>query len=144
MRETTVWTETDGTETSAICSDCGRLTFDGAGILTSEEGDLADYFYSWTEGHERRFMLAISPCARDGSPIGAVAVVAANVDEENVVYTVLEPSESPWDGNIVLGPILGRQQILVDNLIPEIFALVDAIVANERRLSSRILTVQNT
>jgi hypothetical protein len=38
-----------------------------------------------------------------------------------------------------LGKVLTRKQLLEDGVIPNLFGLLDAIVANEPRISSRIL-----
>lgn len=139
MTELTVTAEPEGTEDTALCECCGRAMHDGYGVLRSGTDDLADYWYRWSDGHESRFHLAISACDSDGNPRGGLAVLSARLEGENLVYTVLEPQESPWPGSPVFGPVLTREQALSGAIVPGLFALVDAIVAKEERLSSRIL-----
>lgn len=58
-----------------------------------------------------------------------------------LIYSVLEPDKSPWPASQTFGPVLTREQALSGEVVPNLFALVDAIAANEHRLSSRILSI---
>jgi hypothetical protein len=138
-----VTTKPDGDEAVEACRCCGRPIYEGRGVLESTGGDLADYWYRWSEGHEARFLLAISPCSDLGEPRGGVAVVSGRIDRDNIVYSVVEPVDSPWAGTKLFGPILSREDALNGSLVPDLFQLVDAIAANEQRLSARILECQN-
>lgn len=129
----------EGVENTSACSCCGRAVFEGSGVLSAASGDLADYWYRWTDGHESRFALAISACDADGYPCGGIAVVACRREGGSMVYSVLEPDKSPWPASQTFGPVLTREQALSGEVVPNLFALVDAIAANEPRLSSRIL-----
>jgi hypothetical protein len=127
----------EGDETTEACPCCGRPIYEGRGVLTSADHDLADYWYRWSEGHEGRFDLAVSPCDDAGAPRGGVAVLSARLEAGNIIYLVVEPEDSPWKGTAT-APVLRRAQALDSNLMPDLFALVDAIAANDRRLSKRI------
>jgi len=133
----------DGDENVDACTCCGRPIYEGRGALESSGSDVADYWYRWSEGHEARFILAISPCNDHGEPRGGVAVISARIDRGNIVYSVVEPADSPWTGTSTFGPILTREEALKGPLVPDLFNLVDAIAANEQRLSSRILEGHN-
>jgi hypothetical protein len=127
-------------ETTSYCTCCGRPIYEGNGVLTAPnaDSDLADYWYQWSEGHGKRFVLAVSLCDQDENPRSGVVVLSANVDALNIAYTVLEPSESPWAGTDMF-PILTRAAVLSGAHTSELFSVVDAISVNDKRLSSRIL-----
>lgn len=128
---------TDEVETSCPC--CGRPVYEGEGVLESENHELAHYGYRWAEGHESRFTLGICPLDPQGLNLAGLAVVAGRSDGENLIYTVLEPEQAPWGDTEELGKVLTRKQLLEEGLIPDLFCLVDAIAANEPRISARIL-----
>jgi len=65
-------------------------------------------------------------------------VVLGRSDEEQLIYTVLEPEQAPWEDNEALGKVLTRKQLSEEVLVPDLFGLVDAIAANETRISSNI------
>jgi hypothetical protein len=129
----------EGDETVAACSCCGRPLYEGRGLLKAKDGDLADYWYQWSEGHMGRFVLAISPCNEYRSHRRGVAVVSGRIDSGNLIYTVLDAVDSPWAATKSF-PVLDREEALS---ISDLFNLVDAIAANERRISSRILECGN-
>ncbi|MEQ1596027.1 MAG: hypothetical protein ABL985_13115 [Casimicrobium sp.] len=134
-----------GDEATGACVCCGRPTYTGAGELRAEARAVADYWYQWTDGHEGRFCLAICPRGNDGEPVegGGVAVLSAHQTSEDVVYTVLEPEESPWSDFGVFGPVLPRAVALAGQWEWGLFAIVDAVAANVARLTSRILSVSS-
>ena len=63
--------------------------------------------------------------------------MAAKIEEQALQYSTLEPEAAPWSGFEAFGHIASREQGLLDR--KNVFALVDAITENDRRLSSRIL-----
>lgn len=132
---TTVITE----EAASSCDCCGRRVYEGEGVLTSETLELAHYGYRWAEGHESRFTVGICALDRQGANVAGLAVVSGRSDGEKLIYIVVEPEQAPWGDSEALGKVLTRKQLLEDGLIPNLFDLVDAIVANEPRIYSRIL-----
>src|SRR5688572_23044197 len=130
MTDIPVTAESEGTESTTLCECCGRAIYEGYGVLRSGQDDLADYWYRWSEGHEQRFCLAISACDSNSSPVGGLAVVSARREGDSLVYTVLEPDQSPWPDSPTFGPVLTREQALSGQVTPNLFGLVDAIVAN--------------
>ena len=141
MADIFVTADSEGAETTTLCTCCGRAMYAGYGVLRSGQDDLADYWYQWSDGHEQRFCLAVSACDSNSCPVGGIAVVSACREGDGLVYTVLEPDQSPWPDSPTFGPILTREQTLSGQITPNLFALVDAIVANESRLSSRVLAI---
>jgi hypothetical protein len=131
-----------GEEHIGACTCCGRPTYSGAGELTSSTGELADYWYRWSEGHQGRFTLAIAFRNEFGEEIenGGVVVVSGRVDPHNIVYAVLSAEESPWPDFGAFGKVTERIEALARAESTRLFEFVDAISAGEHRLSSRILS----
>ena len=129
-----------GDETADHCPCCQRPIYEGAGELQSEAGTIAVLWYRWPEGHQGRFTLAVGRISVHGDPIPGVLVVVASVDAEQITYTALDPEDSPWSGFGSFGDPLTRSEALSEENRSTLFALVDAIAANERRISGRILS----
>jgi len=130
-------------EHESPCSCCGRPMHTGAGELLANEKRVADYWYRWTDGPEVHFFLAVCPRGYDGEPVegAGVAVLSGHIANENLVYSVVEPQDAPWSGFGAFGPVLARVAVLSSNWQPGVFELVDAVMAKEARLSSRILNL---
>ena len=137
MSEIPVSVEPEGEEFSTACSCCGRPIHWGHGWLTSSGRSLAAFWYQWSEGHLGRFALAVARFDEEDCLIPGVVCVLAKVEEQALQYSILEPETAPWSGFEAFGHISRREQGLLDR--QRVFALVDAITENDRRLSSRIL-----
>jgi hypothetical protein len=131
----------DGEEHESACSCCGRSIYAGCGELHTNARVIADYWYRWPEGHQGRFTMAVAIRDAAGEPIenGGVVALSARIDSENIVYSVLAPEDSPWSDFGAYGPVIDRDRALEASNSSGLFNIVDAISANERRLSSRIL-----
>jgi hypothetical protein len=119
------------------CSCCGRPIYWGYGWLESSSKSLAAYWYQWSEGHQGRFYLAIARFDEKEYLVPGVVCISAEVGTEKISYSILEPRDAPWNEFGKFGVAVDRVQVLQDR--ENIFALVDAIAANESRISSRIL-----
>jgi hypothetical protein len=133
------------TEVTRKCDCCGRPIYLGCGELTSGGRALADYWYQWAEGHEARFYLAVSPRDSSGNCVedAGVSVLSARIDAADLVYSVIEPEQSPWSDFGAFGKVLPRDEVLNSSDSNSLFLFVDAIAANEPRLAARILECAN-
>lgn len=137
MSSVSVLATPEGIEFETRCSCCGRPIYWGQGWLESSKATLAAYWYQWSEGHQGRFMLAVARFDSKEVLIPGVVSVSACIEADAIQYSVLEPSEAHWPDLSRFGPLLDRQEALQHK--SEIFALIDAVTANDRRLSTRIL-----
>ena len=137
--EIPVAAEPEGEEFDTSCGCCGRPIYHGHGWLTSEGRSLAAYWYQWSEGHEGRFFLAIARFDDEDCLIPGVATFSGSIAEGETRYSTVDPPDAPWDPLLTksFGPMLTRDLALAHR--GEFFAFVDAITANDQRLSSRIL-----
>jgi hypothetical protein len=137
MSSIEVSTTPEGTEFETLCPCCGRPIYWGHGWLDSPNGALAAYWYQWSEGHQGRFVVAVARFAGDETLIPGITSVSACIENEAIQYSVLEPGATTWPDLSRFGPLLSREAALQHK--SKIFALVDAITANDQRISSRIL-----
>lgn len=127
----------EGAEFETHCSCCGRPIYWGQGWLESPPATLATYWYQWSEGHQGRFMLALARFDSEEVLIPGVVSVSACIEADAIQYSILEPSGAHWPDLSRFGSLLGRDAALQHKA--EIFVLIDAITANDQRISTRIL-----
>jgi hypothetical protein len=132
--------EPEGEEIETRCSCCGRSIFWGHGWLTLQAKAIAAYWYSWSAGHPGRFVVKLALFEEDEVLFPGVISVEAQIDQGSIHYSVLQPEEAVRLGLDLtrFGPALDRTQALAHQV--HLFAVVDAIAAREKRLSSRILS----
>ena len=143
MNEIPVVARPEGNELTTPCTCCGRPVPRGTGELATTERALADYWYQWPEGHEGRFSIAVCPRGDDGEPVEGrgVIVVSGRVAADGIHYSVSDPKDAPWADFGAYGPVLSRKDALEGPFSGDLFTYIDAIAANEKRLSSRILPI---
>lgn len=108
-------------------------------MLVRGDQDVAHYGYRWASGHESRFTLGVCALDSAGNPSVGLIVVSAHSNGVDLIYRVCDPEESPWGSSESLGKVQTRRAVLDENVLPEIFNLVDAIAAREPRIYSRVL-----
>lgn len=137
MSDIPVNVEPEG-EFETPCSCCGRPIFWGHGWLMSDGKSLAAFWYRWSEGHLGRLDLAIARFDENEHLIPGVASISAEIRDEALHYGVNEPEQLSWpDFFESFGGLVARNDAL--RYRAWLFTLVDAIAANDQRLSSRIL-----
>lgn len=102
-----------------------------------ERRSLAAFWYQWSEGHQGRFNLAIARFTDEEILVPGVVCIRAQIEDQALKFDVLEPSAVPWSSFGAFGAVAERAIALKDR--QRIFSLVDAITANDCRLSTRIL-----
>ena len=127
----------EGEEFATNCICCGRPIYWGMGWLESESKTLAAYWYHWSEGHQGLFRLAVARFDDEENLVAGVAQISGQVDPKEIRYSIVDADDCPWGDFGSFGPVISRARALEHK--GWIFNLVDAIAANERRLSSRIL-----
>lgn len=131
----------EGEEHLSSCSCCGRPIYSGYGELKAEGVGIADYWYRWPAGHQGLFNLAIAFRDGEGEPVedGGVVAVSVRIDSRNIIYTVQEPEEAPWSDFGAYGKVVSRALALEEAQANNLFNIVGAVCANERRISTRVL-----
>jgi hypothetical protein len=140
MSEIPVNVEPEGEGFETSCSCCDRPIHWGHGWLMSEGRSLAAFWFQWPEGHQGRFSLAVARFTHDEQLIPGVISISAEIRDGALRYGIDDINQGLWpDFFDSFGGLAGRDGGLRDKQL--LFALVDAITENDRRLSSRILAV---
>jgi hypothetical protein len=137
MEDLPVTVEPEGEEFATACACCRRPIYWGHGWLMSANLSLAAFWYHWSEGHQGRFSLARARFDDQEVLVPGVVCVQAQIEDQALKYSVLEPSAVPWSTFGAFGAVAERAVGMEDR--EKVFSLVDAIAANEGRLSTRIL-----
>jgi hypothetical protein len=146
MDRTSILTKVDvrvvpaGSESTGACTCCGRPIYSGHGDLLAAQGPVASFWYRWSEGHDGRFVLGIGRYDAEGLEVPGIVVVQARLVEENIEYSIVAPDDSPWNSLGRFGGPLSREAVIEQGFQIELFHIVDAIAANEPRISSRMST----
>ena len=98
---------------------------------------LSAFWYQWSEGHQGRFALAVARFDDEDCLVPGIVCVTARIEDEALQYSVIEPDSCPWTNFGAFGFVATREVALLDR--QRVFALIDAISENDKRLSSRIL-----
>ena len=131
-------TDTVDAESTSACACCGRSVYEGTGWLLRGDDEVACYLYRWAEGHEVAFSLAVAG-TKDGYMRPGFVAVSCRQKGGDMSFSVAEAADSPWQDSESFGPVLSRQEALDSNgLYPDLWHLVDTIVALEPRLAQRI------
>jgi hypothetical protein len=118
---------------------CAR-TADVWGYAYRDEQAHAVYFIRWTRGHpERGAQLAISVgvWGDGGTPESRSCVgVECRLVHGAPAYRIADASETPWANNALLGRMLVRDDVIGTPLAQQVFAVLDAITADEPSFGS--------
>jgi hypothetical protein len=121
------------------CHCCGNAGWTGHGFVYRNGDAYAVYYCAWSQAHpERGVSLAIAvgewddnSSVRDRTCVG----VEAYEGETEVLFRVLDPTESPWPQTDLLGLMLSREEALKSAIIVDIFAIAESIARKHPALS---------
>ena len=137
MDEIAVTATPQAEEFQTLCACCQRPIHWGHGWLESRAAALAAYWYQWPEGHQGQHFLAIARFDDQEQLVPGVVCVHASMAHGALRYRICDASDAPWKDLGTFGAIIDRDAALADG--DRIFALVDAIEANDKAISSRVL-----
>jgi hypothetical protein len=129
--------EPGGSSVTGTCPDCGNETVNVWGYAYRDEQAHAVYFVRWTRGHpERGAQLAISIGAwgDDATPDDRSCVgVECHLHDGAPAFKVVDAAQMPWSSKPLLGRMLLRTDVIGTPLAQQLFAVLDAIAADEAR-----------
>jgi hypothetical protein len=128
--------EPDGEADHAPCSDCGRSTRSVWGYVSNEDGARAVYFIRWTDGHRERgaqLILSIGAWGEGSHPRDRSAFGFECRVDVSPSFMLVDADGLPWGSEELLGTKLTRDDALAHPLKAEVFDILDALVAQERR-----------
>lgn len=128
--------EPDGEGAHGPCPDCGHNTRSVWGYVSNEVGARAAYFIRWTDGHRERgaqLIVSIGGWGEGTLPSDRIAFgIECRVDT-GPSFMLVNADELPWGDEEFLGAKLTRAGALSHPLKPEVFDILDALVAQDPR-----------
>jgi hypothetical protein len=136
--------EPDGETTFAACDDCGNATRSVWGYVHTDQGARAVYFTRWTDGHLERgalVVVSIGTWGNDAKPADRVCIALdCRMGVDRPQFMVVDAARTPWAEREFLGAKLSREDALGHAALPEAFAIVDRIVADDKRFRAFLLS----
>lgn len=118
----------------SVCHCCGRESYLGHGFIYKNGDAYAVYYVGWAPSHSDKkvsFAIAIgewgdSSTSADRTCFG----LEAYEGEQEILFRVIEPADSPWSNTGLLGKMISRQDALKHSLINNIFNIAEYVVRN--------------
>jgi hypothetical protein len=111
----------------------------GHGFVCKNGEAYAVYYAGWSAEHpERRvsLALAIGEWGDDSSAADRTCFgLEAREQDEEILFRVIEPGESPWSNTDLLGDMISREKALSDSLLKEVFVVAEHVVRNHQAIS---------
>lgn len=128
--------EPDGEAIDGRCPDCNQNMRSVWGYVSNPFGARAVYFISWTDGHRERGAQLMVSIGEWGDGTVASDRVAFGLEcriDAGPSFMLVNADELPWGTEAILGTKLTRAAALSHPLKPEVFDILDALVAHEPR-----------
>lgn len=116
------------------CRCCGRESNVGHGFVYKNSDAYAVYYAGWSAEHpERRVSLALAIGEWDDDSNAADRTcfgLEAREGDDEILFRVIGPEESPWRSTDLLGEMLSREKALKDSLLKEVLVVAEVVVRN--------------
>lgn len=132
--------EPDGAAVHGACSHCGRETRSVWGYVSRDGAAHAVYFIRWTDGHlDDGAQLAVS-VGRWGDGTSGVdrrtVGLECRMGDDRPAYMVIDAASTMWADRELLGEMLARAAVLSDPIRDQVFAIADAVAAEDPRFDA--------
>jgi hypothetical protein len=122
------------------CDCCGRNSRRVWGLAHDDRCCLAAYFVHWTVGHAADRGVNIDLImGKWGEGAGAekrsAVALAYRMLETGPTLMVIDASERPMAESNLVGHVLSREQVIGTPIAEEVFAVADAILAQDDRIA---------
>ncbi len=122
----------------AVCSCCGRSSKTGHGFIYKNGNAYAVYYVGWSDAHlDRKVSLAIAIGAWDDSSTPADRTcfgIDAYEGENEFLFKVIEPNNSPWAETDLLGKMTSREKALNHHLLQDAFVIAEAVIREHKAI----------
>ncbi len=128
---------------ASTCYCCEKKSCVGHGFVYKDGDAYAVYYVGWSDAHADRrvsIALAIGDWDDDSTELDRTCFgVEIYESKEEVMFRIIEPSESPWPDTDLLGHMLVRKEALTHPLLDEVFVIVECIARDHAALSEYLL-----
>lgn len=122
----------------SVCHCCGRESNVGHGFVYKDGDAYAVYYAGWASGHLDKkvsFAIAIGEWDDNSTPTDRTCFgLEAYEGEEEILFRVIEPEESPWADTDLLGKMISRKYALDHLLLKEVFVIAEHLVRNHNAI----------
>lgn len=123
---------------SSICQCCDRKSFLGHGFIYKNGDAYAVYYAGWSPSHaEKKVSFAIATGEWDDNSTVADRTcfgLEAYDANENIIFRLIEPVNSPWNNTELLGKMISRDNALSNPLKKEVFDIVEYVIHNHNSI----------
>ena len=117
---------------ASTCHCCGKDSFVGHGFIYKNDDAYAVYYVGWSNAHLDKkvsIALAISEWDDDSTTDDRTCFgIEVSEGEDEIYFSVIGPSESPWSNTDLLGPMITRNEGLSHPLLKEVFEIVEKVL----------------
>lgn len=117
------------------CECCGNKMVRVTGFVYKDGDAFAVYYAQCTYGHNERCVsgiIGLGEWSEAGGPEDRVAFpFQIWADESNFNVSLVNAAESPWGHVALLGRILGREEALKHEWLPEVFHITDHLTSDD-------------
>ena len=128
-------------EGGGFCGCCGNQTRTVWGFVHGAEGTVASYFVQWTIGkplqdHPVNFDLIYGRWGEGTSKENRSAISLLHFEDNGKPgVMVIDATERPVASSALVGSALTRSDVVGTPLAEQVFAIFDAVITQDRRLS---------
>ena len=118
----------------SVCHCCNNESCTGHGFVYKNDDAYAVYYAGWSVSHSEKrisFALAIGEWGDDSTNDDRTCFgFEAWEGEEEILFQVIGPDESPWPDTDLLGGMLSRKDSFEHSLLKEVFVIAEIVVRN--------------
>ncbi len=117
---------------ASVCHCCNKNSCVGHGFIYKNDDAYAVYYVGWSDAHFDKKVgvaLAIGEWDDDSTTDDRTCFgIEASEGEDEIYFSVIEPSESPWSNTDLLGSMVTRDEGLSHPLLQEVFEITEKIL----------------
>lgn len=127
-----IFLEVGENENMSCCDCCGAESATGHGFIYKNGLAHAVYFVGWSHAHpERGVTMAIAVGRWDDAATADARTcygLEANVRDGRIVFSFIDPDESPWANTELLGPMISRIEARTSHARDDVLSIGEHVV----------------
>ncbi len=132
-----------GEEARTCCDCCGKESTTVHGFVYRDGDAYAVYYAGWSDGHPERgitLAIAVGEWSEGATALERVSIgLEAHPAEREILFSVLNPDQSPWGTSELLGDMVQRSRALQLPVLKDVFEIGELIVYNDSRARDFLL-----
>jgi hypothetical protein len=133
-----------GDDEVSRCACCNQNSLTGHGFVYRKNDAYAVYYAAWSTAHAEKkvsFAIAIGEWDDNSTSRNRVCFgVEAKESDNEVLFRVLEPKESPWPNTELLGAMIDRENALAHSSIGDVFSILEKVLRGHPSLNKYLMS----